>query len=284
MFSDDEFNPEKIGEQHKKPGEQANGDGEENEQNPEAERWEEAMGNDVPEFSGEWSYGPAQAEAAGDLSEVDNLSGANHLTSFGLDTASRLYGVGTIIKTILETDESERDVENPLGSIYERLAPTREAREYLYGEIRKERVRDNQHNQDPDVADDDDPKLGFTRSGDFYDKTMTEAGGQTSIDAIRAFKRLFAMLETSPRFADLRERAAAQGKTLAEYLVADDDNPTLTDFFNKVGTEISEEQVEELVDELEEEANPELAEEETFAAEIDEAASVDTEEFPPVAA
>lgn len=282
MYDDDALAAEKIGEYRKKPGEYLDENGEVVE-NPEAAAWTSAMsgesGEPVPPFAGEYGYGPTpetsgpvalpgdatpadlDASLNPELSETDDLSGANQLTSYGLDTAARVYGFNTVVQTILETDETGRDADNPLGEIYRRLAPDPREREYLYREIRKEQVRNNQYNTDPALTDAEDPRLGFTPYGDFYDKTIRDAGSeQASVNAIRALRRLIEMLETSERFADVRARAAERGKTIVEYLVSDEDNPTLTDFFNRVGAEMSEDEAEEIVAELEEQANPDLEE------------------------
>lgn len=276
---DDEFNPEIIKARPETSGE--------DEPNAEAERWAAAM-EDAPDYIGPFGTVEAEDEQK-DVEESEaedgetgsenrpeypemepdaegakagDLAGANQLTSFGLDTASHIYGLGAVIQAVVSVDESGVNAENPLGAIYERLAPNPESRVQLYREIRKERVQGNQHNADAALDDADDPKIGLTADGEFYDKTQCDENGhQESVDAIRALRRLIDLLETSERFADIRERAAEQGKTVVEYLVCDESNPTLTDFFNRAGEEMSEEEVEGIVEELEEQVNPDVAEE-----------------------
>lgn len=283
---DDEFNPEIMKSRPETSGE--------DELNAEAERWAAAM-EDAPDYIGpfgveendgteeeqddtkerkgedEQEDGEMASENRPEYSEIEpdaegaktgDLAGANQLTSFGLDTASHIYGLGAVIQAVVSVDESGVNAENPLGAIYERLAPNPESRVQLYREIRKERVQGNQHNADAALDDADDPKIGLTADGEFYDKTQRDENGhQESVDAIRALRRLIDLLETSERLADVRERAAEQGKTIVEYLVCDESNPTLTDFFNRVGEEMSEEEVEEIVEELEGQVNPDVAEE-----------------------
>lgn len=309
MYDDDTLAAEKFGEYRKKPGERLDENGEAVE-NPEAAEWTSAMsgesGEPVPPFAGEWGYGPVpgvpesatvpesalspgganpselDASLNPELAETDDLSGANQLTSYGLDTAARVYGFNTVVQTILETDETGRDAENPLGEIYRRLAPDPREREYLYREIRKEQVRNNQYNTDPALSDAEDPRIGFTRYGDFYDKTIRDAGSeQASVNAIRALRRLIEMLETSERFADVRARAAERGKTIVEYLVSDEDNPTLTDFFNRVGAEMSEDEAEEVVAELEEQVNPDFEEEQVNSDFKEDQANSDSKSVQP---
>lgn len=279
MYDEDMLAAEKNGEYLRKPGERSGERTGEEPENPEATAWEMAMkgetGGPVPAFAGEDWHNPSasakgealddlatadpEAELDAELAKTDELSSANQLTSFGLDTATRYFGARRVIDAVLEIDETGQNADNPLGDIYRHLAPDKQTRAFLYNEIRKERVQNNQYNTDSAVADDEDPRLGFTASGDFYDKTRREPGKeQASVDAIRAFRRLVEMLETSERFADVRERAAEQGKDIIDYLISDKENPTLTDFFNRVGDEMSEEDVEEVVAELEEQVNPEL--------------------------
>jgi len=241
-----------------------------------AEVWDGAMA-DAPEFAGEWGYGeqnggpgegaPENAtlgEAEGMLSpevnEASELSGASKLTSYGFDTASRMYGLGTVLKAIEETDETGRDAENPLGAVYERMVPNKQERVFLFWQIQKDLVRDNQYNDDTELYE--NSRLGLSRSGEFYDwaavkdDTMPE-----SAQAIRALKRLLEILETDERFADLREQARAEGKTIVEYLVRDEANPTLSHFFNQAGAELSESDVEEIAEEIAAESEEKAAEE-----------------------
>lgn len=258
MFDDKIADFERIGEYRRKPGEESD---EDDNNNPEADAWNM---NDM-KFAGEWGYGPSGEPAipeealSPETSNNDELAGANQLTSYGLDTASRVYGFDAVMRAVMEADVTGADAENPIGAVYQRIAPSAEARQDLYREIRREQVRGNQYNTDPAVVDAEEPRLGINRLGDFYDKTQRNAeGGQASVDAIRALHRLIEMLRTSERFADVRERAAERGKDIIEYLVSDKENPTLTDFFNRVGTEMTEDKAEEVVAELEEQVNPDL--------------------------
>ncbi len=255
MFSDDTIMPgERVGEYNnsEKRGEYA-------------DRWENAMtGDDVPEFAGEWGYGENDAVSP-EVPTVDvskniqgntingdsKLSGASQLTSYGFDTASRMYGINTVLEAIVETDETGLDADNPIDAIYARLTPNPDERKYLYQEIQKENVDSN-----PYDTIGQESLLGMTADGQFYDKTAAiPQAEQTSVDAIRSMRRVLEMLETSERFADVRTRAAEQGKTVVEYLVSDETNPTLSHLLNRIGDAMSEDDVEELVEELETEAN-----------------------------
>lgn len=142
MFDDEMKDFERIGERA--------GNSSEDEENAQAAEWKEQMeGEDVPEFAGEWSYGPGESEAAGQEDEAaegyagesehglgeneGEVGEANKLVDYGFDTVSRLYGLNTVLQTIVETDEDGRDADNPLGSIYERIVPDADARAVVSG-------------------------------------------------------------------------------------------------------------------------------------------------------
>ncbi len=207
-----------------------------------ADIWEQAnMMEDAPAFQGEDPYNPTQAEEA--IDEIDEVEktletndseaektteksrgGAKSLTSYGLDTASRIYGLDNVLKTIEETDESDRDAINPIASIYSRLVPNPDERNNLYREIGKELEQ-----TDIEEEKDTDPN-----------------------DAIRQMKLLLNALEHDDRFADVRERAANEGKDIISYLTSGKINPTLTNLFEGIEGDGTK-NVEEILDEIEEE-------------------------------
>ncbi len=79
-----------------------------------AAEWEMAM-EDAPAFAGEWGYGETYENP--DAPESSPSSDAASLTDYGLDTASRIYGLNTVLDAILETDETASDAENPMSVI-----------------------------------------------------------------------------------------------------------------------------------------------------------------------
>ena len=220
------------------------------------ERWNNGVMDDVPEFAGdgqpdsEVESGAVGEVNPGESPEADGdgeLGGASKLTSYGFDTACRIYGLGTVLKAVEDTDETGRDVENPLGAVYQRIAPTADERAYLYQEIKKETARDNRHNTDTELYE--NSRMGLDSRGDFYDRA--EANGMAeSTQALSAMKRLLEILATDERFAEVRETAKMEGKTTVEYLVGDSDNPTLTDLFNRIGVEMGDIDVEEVAEEI----------------------------------
>lgn len=237
-----------------------------------ASEWEAAMQDGVSEFSGEWAYGEPQdfapeASTASasetfdqNLAPNSELSGAGRITSYGFDTASRIYGLNNVLTKIYETDITANGVvQNPLGAIYQNLEPSVEGRAHLFREIQKDIVVNNEHNDDVDLNTAHLP-VGLTPYGDFYDKEMLQDNHeQTSIDAIVALKKLLDSLATAPRFEQLRERAQAERKSVIDLLVGDTTNPTITTFLNGIGGELSESNVEEIIEQIEDRAE-ELAE------------------------
>ncbi len=253
-----------------------------------AERWDGAM-DDAPEFAGEWGYGEQEEGAAAEASMTENtpevanelvveveddveLGGANKLTSYGFDTASRVYGLETVLKAVEDTDETGRDAENPIGAIYERIAPTADERVYLYKEIQKDTVYENQYNNDAELYE--NSRLGITREGELFDRSAEDnLIASEATRAIMALKRLLEILENDERFAELRKKAEAEGKTITEYLVSDRVNPTLSYFFNRVGAELvdldAEEVAEEIKEIMEEDEDEKTEESEVLSDDVD---------------
>lgn len=241
------------------------------ERRTEAERWETAMGaEDTPEFAGEWGYGEQEEsgdevgmEVAQEASEEetleDELADVRKITSYGFDTASRMYGLETVIDTIMKTDEIVGNAENPLGVIYRALIPSVEERAELYREIRKDSDRAAKYNNEE--AGREEEVLGFSRSGDFYDKSVRQPGGeQKSVEAIRAVRKLMNTLENDERFDALREKAYEQDQSIIECLMEETDRPTISQFLDNIGVlggdgmEVSEGMVDEVLEEIEEKA------------------------------
>lgn len=208
-----------------------------------ADIWEDAnMIEDAPVFQGEDPYDPTKTideiEDIIDEKEKENKKpeknrgGAESLTSYGFDTASKMYGLDSVLKIIEETDETDRDVMNPIASIYSRLVPNPEERKNLYDKINKELT-------ESDIKEEKDSNPN---------------------DAIRQMKLLLNALENDNRFADVRERAAKEGKNIIPYITSGTVNPTLTDFFNGINN-TSGKDVEDILDEIEEEEKEKQIEE-----------------------
>lgn len=135
----------------------------------------------------------------------NSLDKAGSMVGFGFDTASRLYGIGAVLQAVMDVDETDRDAENPLGAVYERIATTPEARLNLYYEINKDNARIEDGSSD---LTNQSLQIGLAPDGEFYERNPAERQpedtAQASTEAIQAMKRLLEMLETSEIFADLR--------------------------------------------------------------------------------
>jgi len=286
MFDDKERTGERLGERGSENRENRNN-------NEYLERWEESMtSDDVPEFAGEWGYGELpesggnEVEAAiaagwgdlanmeptdlerewqGDVGDLDvgersvkeELTDAAKITSYGFDTASRLYGLEPVIDAIVKTDETIDGGENPLGAVYRTLIPKVEERAHLYNEIQKDRVKNNQFNDDPNLNT-NRILLGFGRNGDFYDRSKVAPGQeQQSVEAIRAVRRLVEILENDERFDALREQAYERDQTIIEHLMEEVDHPTITQLLNTINAETADDLVEEILDDVEKGAGQE---------------------------
>ena len=155
---------------------------------------------------------------------------------------------------------------NPLGAIYRAIVPSAEEREGLYKEIRKDRVHDDGYNTDSDLNDEHGP-LGFTRAGDFYDKSIKgPEHEQRSIEAIRAVRKLVGILENDERFDRLREKAYERDQTVIDQLVDDIDRPTISQLLANIDAEISDNTVDEILDEVEQKENANDVLEETVVS------------------
>lgn len=224
-----------------------------------SERWDGAM-DDVPAFAGDEFGQPLTAENGGveggavenDVVEnggvsdngensgvtVENpetaaengqqLQSASKLAGYGLDVACREYGIGAVVKAIAETDLTGRDAEQPVGSIYLRIAPNADERHKLFTDI----------SQDEEYA----------KEALKVDRSLREQN-----EAVDAAKRLFRVLETNDRFAEIREKASAEGLDVVSYLVEGEAKPTLSFLFDKIGDNFDAEEVaEEIAEEVEE--------------------------------
>lgn len=201
-----------------------------------ADVWEDAnMDETAPEFQGDDPYNPKIVETEEETGETEGVAktekaekygGAGRLADYGLDTAARIYGIDSVLKQINETDETDRDAINPIGSIYERLVPNPEERSNLYREIGKD--------------EDEEQRMA-----------MKDTPEQVN-NAIHQMKVILNALENDSRFASVRERAAENGKDVISYLTSDEVNPTLSNFFEGLDA-ASGGSVEEILDEIEKE-------------------------------
>lgn len=210
--------------------------------------------------------------------DANNLQNAGKMINYGLDTASRIYGLNEVFRVLDTLDETGRDADNPIGTFYERLARTPEQRANLYREIQRDTVLianggEAEHEMEIFVGLDD--------RGNFYDTQSMEdeEQNQKSVLAIQAMKNLLRALETGEDFAGLRKRAEAAGMAPIDYLLREEYNPTLTYFLNQASGELNgdvEEITKALADEEVRRADEEAAE---AIAKVAEPSQVDQRTF-----
>ena len=132
-------------------------------------------------------------------------------------------------------------------------------------------MKASEYNDRPDLNTNHSP-LGFSRSGNFYDKTKKIPGKeQDSVEAIRAVRRLMRVLENDERFDTLREQADQREQTLIEHLMEEVDRPTITQLLENINAEVAEEMVDDILDQAEEAADEgEKAEQEETAVTVED--------------
>lgn len=174
----------------------------------------------------------------GDMGLDENFAQASKAVSFGLETASRVYGLDTVITALQNIDETGRDAANPLEVIYERLAPTIEARENLYREMLRDSEKPRRAAFDLPTSE-NVLRVGRNAHGEFFEKDpengWPERNHETSIRMIQALKQIIEALDADSRFAQLQEEAREAGLMPLEYLVREEVNPTLSYFLNQAG-------------------------------------------------
>lgn len=174
--------------------------------------------------------------------DANNVQNASKMVNYGLDTASRIYGLSEVFRVLETVDETGRDAANPIGTFYERLARTPEQRANLYREIQRDTILISNGGE---AEHEMNILVGLNEHGDFYDKSVStqsmedEQQNQKSTAAIQAMKSLLKALETSPDFAGLRKRAEAANMTPIDYLLREEYNPTLTYFLNQTTGELN---------------------------------------------
>ncbi len=180
----------------------------------------------------------------------DELGQASQMAGYGFDAAAKMYGLETVLKEIRDTDEKDRDAKNPIGAIYDRLAPDPKSRRQLFAEIYKDSVEPSKYATEI-KKDTPTERIGLDVRNHFYERSADadsswywrrsqENVTQNAVDAISSTKRLLDAIENDEDFSKLRERAARQNKEPIKYLLYNDVNSTLSKFFDNVGESLEE--------------------------------------------
>lgn len=184
------------------------------------------------------------------VSYNEELGQASQMAGYGFDTAAKMYGLETVLKEIRDTDEKDRDAKNPIGAIYDRLAPDPKSRRQLFAEIYKDSVEPSKYATEI-KKDTPTERIGLDVRNHFYERSADadsnwywrrsqENVTQNAVDAISSTKRLLDAIENDGHFSKLRERAARQNKEPIKYLLYNDVNLTLSKFFDNVGESLEE--------------------------------------------
>lgn len=172
----------------------------------------------------------ATQESTADIgaeNETEKTGTADILAGYGLDVACREYTLDTVLRAIIETDETGADMEKPIAAVYKRLAPDAEERRGLFDNIQK--------NEE------------YQSSAKLTNRTALEQQ-----QAVSATKELVNLVRTSPKFEVARRHAAEAGKDIIAFLIQGKVDPTLSDLLERIDANADIEEVaEELVEEAE---------------------------------
>ena len=194
-----------------------------------ADNFEKSMENGVPPFAGE-EFGVASpdnnyyGESADDgKNEVENnynegVSDAARLIDYGLDAATKQFGVEGVVQRIKGFDVSGSM--NPIGDFLKELGVnTREERKELREENEAEKVSREEFRENMDVE---------------QQKKSIEG----ALKAIADMKELIAEVEDAdPRYEELRENAKRAGMGYFEYAVKEYGTRNLSKLFESLNAQ-----------------------------------------------
>ncbi len=193
------------------------------EQMAKAERWESAMENGVPNYTGEQQFGVANennefyGEAAADEAEAGEaydkgISDAAALINYGLNAAAREKGVEYVVQTIRNF--------NAFGS--------EDPIKKLFSELGVDTPEEKRNIQEEDLATKENMEE-FRGGVNAPSQTKSIEG---ALKAIEDMKELIAEVEVAdPRYEELRAGAKAAGKGYFEYAVSAFGTQDLTTLF-----------------------------------------------------
>lgn len=193
------------------------------EQMAKVERWEGAMENGVPNYTGEQQFGVANennefyGEAAADEAEAGEaydkgISDAAALINYGLNAAAREKGVEYVVQTIRNF--------NAFGS--------EDPIKKLFSELGVDTPEEKRNIQEEDLATKENMEE-FRGGVNAPSQTKSIEG---ALKAIEDMKELIAEVEVAdPRYEELRAGAKAAGKGYFEYAVSAFGTQDLTTLF-----------------------------------------------------
>ena len=192
-----------------------------------AEKWQNAMSDGVPEFAGDAPNETFPSSLEAPLAEEsleepanpdqDNqgLSDAAAIINYGLNAAAKQYGVETVVQKIKSFNTSGS--ENPIKDLFEYLGVDTPKE---FDDVKMEREADKATEAD------------FYQNSEVSPATRNRSP-EGAFKAIDDMKELISEVEgADPRYEQLREEAKAAGKGYFEYAVGSSVGRGLTDLFN----------------------------------------------------
>lgn len=183
------------------------------------------------------------AEEGGDIIlEDERINMASHIAFYGLDNASKIYGLGPVLKAVASIGREAYEVKNPVGKIYAQLEPDSEKRSKLFQDITQEGLSGDIYNYgaSKNIIE---ASLAFdNKTGNFFERPATGGGNvlfarkmqEQAPVAIYSVAELIDSLETSPEYDELRAKASEQNIDIVSYIVADVEKPDLSILFSKI--------------------------------------------------
>ena len=180
-----------------------------------AEKWENAMSSDVPEYAG--PFNPAEAE--NEPGRDESISDASAIINYGLNAASKQIGVEKTMETInFFVPNGEED---PINQLFKEL-----------GIDTAKEFEDLSETAGASKKDED-----LFRQENVNAPTTAHNSTEGALKAIQDVKDLIQEVNSSPAYANLRAGAQSMGKSVFEYAVDKYAVRDLTVLFNALSEE-----------------------------------------------
>lgn len=167
---------------------------------------------------------------------------ASRIAFYGLDNASKKYGLEAVLKAVASIGREAYEVKNPVGKIYAQLEPDSEKRSKLFQDMIQEGLTGDVY----DYGSSNNiigANLAFdSKTGNFFERPATGGGNvlfarkiqEQAPKAIYAVVELIDSLKTEPEYDELRAKASEQDIDIVSYIVADAEKPDLSILFSKI--------------------------------------------------
>jgi len=202
----------------------------------------EAQDNTAEILTENISFTEIAEKGRGIISQDEYIFMASRIAFYGLDNASKIYGLGPVLKAVASIGREAYDIKNPVGKIYDQLEPDPEKRSKLFQDMIQEGLNG-------DIYDygSSNNIIGATlafdnKIGSFFERPCTGGGSglfakkmqKQAPRAIYAVTELIDSLKTEPEYDDLCTKASEQNIDIVSYIVADAEKPDLSILFRKI--------------------------------------------------